>query len=158
MSGYTQPGQRGEAASAGSRSISSPWEGPVSPDRSPHAAAFAAPAVLWYSTLHLGSALTRSPALVLPGAAIFLWSTGAVNSFSNFSTLKTTFIWTLKTHLSLTYCSFEMPCDNHREGKQLKTSKFSCILFTGHTIHFIYKWLKITKISKLKHNSLIILN
>lgn len=37
-----------------------------------------------------------------------------------------------------------MPFDNQR-GKTRKDFKFSCILFTGRTIHFIYKWLKITK-------------
>lgn len=71
-------------------------------------------------------------------------STGAVNIFlnnlQNFNMLEVLFVWMLKNHLSLT----EMPFDSPR-GKTMKDCKFSCILFTGRTIHFIYKWLKITK-------------
>lgn len=59
---------------------------------------------------------------------------GFINNLQNFNTLKT---------FCLTQCSFEMLFDNQRENKEIL--QFSCILFTGCTIHFIYKWLKITK-------------
>lgn len=92
--------------------------------------------------------LPRSPGTSNSYQQLMLFSFEKVgeglNIFVEFNTQKIILIWTPKKHLSLIQCSFETPFDNQR-GKTMKDFKFSWILFTGRTIHFIYKWLKITK-------------